>query len=70
MNISLRLDKAVGNESNTVIPKEEDLISLCLDEDRLWMLANSPILKELENKYSFKLYEGSLGDLNFLLKKK
>lgn len=72
VNISLRLDKigGIGSQNNTVIPKEEDLVSLCLDEDRLWMLANSPILKEMENKPSFKLYEGSLSDVNFLLKKK
>jgi hypothetical protein len=36
----------------------------------LWMLANSPILKSLESKSNFKLYEGSLANVSFLLNKK
>jgi hypothetical protein len=69
---ALRTEKA-GSYSvgSSIIPKEEDLVSMCLDEDRLWMLANSPILSVVEGKGSlFVLYEGTLGNIDSLLARK
>lgn len=48
INTSLRTEKSGNyNIGNYVIPKEQDLISMCLQEDRMWMLANSPVLNSL-----------------------
>ena len=45
------------NAGNYIIPKEEDLVSICLDEDRLWILASSPIVSPLDAKNNlFMLY--------------
>ena len=59
------------NGSNYVIPKEEDLISLCLEEDRLWMLAVSPHLTHIAlGRKTLALFEGSLSNINHLLNRK
>jgi hypothetical protein len=51
-----------------LIPKEEDLVSLCLEEDHLLLLSNSPILHSLDNKpNNYVLYEGSLANMSDLL---
>ncbi len=45
-------------------PKEEDLVSLCLDEDRLLLLSSSPVLHSLDNRpNNYFLYEGSLANM-------
>jgi hypothetical protein len=55
------------NIGNFLIPKEEDLASLHLDEDRLLLLSNSPVLHSLDNKpNNYILYEGSLANINDL----
>ena len=54
-----------------MIPKEEDLVSLYVEEDKLWMLAQSPILNPLDAKANlYILYEGSLLNINSLMTRK
>lgn len=51
-----------------IIPKEEDVISLCLDEDKLLMLAPAPLLPQFDARIGvYTLYEGSLTNLNDIL---
>jgi hypothetical protein len=66
---ALKADKSSSyNMGNFLIPKEEDLASVHLDEDRLLLLSNSPVLHSLENKpNNYILYEGSLANINDLV---
>ena len=44
------------------------MISLCLDEDKLLMLAPAPLLPQLDARIGvYTLYEGSLTNLNDIL---
>ena len=69
---ALRTEKSRHyNSGNFIIPKEEDLVSMCLDEDRLWILANSPVINPVDGKYSlYVLYEGSMNNMSHLLARK
>ena len=46
------------------MPREEDIISLCIYEDRLMALSSSPILSSLQlGTKKFHLYEGILSNI-------
>jgi hypothetical protein len=56
------------NIGNFLIPKGEDLASVRLDEDRLLLLSNSPVLHSLDNRpNNYILYEGSLANMTDLV---
>lgn len=47
------------------MPREDDIVSLCLEEDRLYLLSNSPIIHSIDRTgLKFVLYEGSLTNIN------
>lgn len=51
INTVLRTER-VGQYSvgHNIIPKEEDIISVYLDEDKLWALISSPVINPVDNK--------------------
>ena len=56
--------------ANYLMPREDDIVSLCLDEDKLFLLSNSPIIHSIDRSgVKFILYEGSLSNINDVLKK-
>ena len=69
VNTALKAEKSnLYNISRFIIPKEEDVISLCLEEDKLLMLAPAPLLPQIDARVGiYTLYEGSLANLNDLL---
>ncbi len=71
VHISLKTEKSYNyNISNFLMPREEDIISLCLDEDKLYVLSSSPVIHSIESTNSkYVLYEGNLSNMNDVLNK-
>jgi hypothetical protein len=72
VNTALKTDKSSHyNTAPFLIPREEDLVSMCLEEDKLLLLSSSMLCSmdnpsSLSNLSSYSLYQGSLesiGDL-------
>ena len=56
--------------ANYLMPREDDIVSLCLDEDKIFLLSNSPIIHSIDRAgVKFVLYEGSLTNMSDVLKK-
>jgi len=52
------------------MPREEDIVSLCIDEDRLYVLSSSPVIHSIEFSNSrYVLYEGNLSNMNDITNK-
>jgi len=69
VNTALKTDKSSHyNMGPFLIPKEEDLVSMCLEEDKLLLLSSSvlhymdnlPSNLSNSNCWSYSLYQGSL----------
>ena len=46
------------------MPREEDIISLVIDEDLIYLLSSSPAIESIESPNKFSLYCGSMNNMN------
>lgn len=71
VHISLKTEKNYSyNISNFLMPRQEDIVSLCLDEDRLYVLSSSPVIHSIEfSSCKYVLYEGNLSSINDIVHK-
>lgn len=72
VNLSLKTEKTSSYViTNYLMPREDDIISLCLEEDKLYLLSNSPIIHSVDRtSVRFIFYEGSLANMNEVMRKK
>lgn len=72
INLSLKTEKTSSYIiTNYLMPREEDIVSLCLEEDRLFLLSNSPIIHSIDRAgLRFVLYEGTFANMNEVLRRR
>ena len=57
--------------ANCLMPKEEDIVSFCLDDNKIYLLSNSPLIHEIGSKdIRFILYQGSLSNMTEIFNKR
>ena len=69
VTISLKIEREINLAvSNFIMPREEDILSLWIEEDIIYIFAVSSIPEVLENRYA--LYSGSMSNMNEILTKR
>lgn len=72
VNLSLKTEKTSSYViTNYLMPREEDIVSICLEEDKLYLLSNSLIIHSIDRTgLKFVFYEGYLANMNEVMRKK